>query len=246
MESDIGAFEESDRRLSDRAAGYLRQLIYRGVLRPGERIIETEICERLDISRAPVREALVTLKSQGLITIRPHKGAVVSKFSAADLEEISELRAALEGLAAERICARINVEGRRQLAVVAAKMEEAATHSDSSLTAEAHIEFHHTIGDVSGSSRLAGFLDQLLSQNFALLGYSEIEQDELLKLAREHKRILRILETGAPGEGREALQAHILAPSAAIRRVLDRMMDTDPGMGQRHASGRGDREASSR
>lgn len=85
--------------LHTQVAEILRGQIVRGELLPSERLNEVALCETLGISRTPLREAMKILESEGLVTIRPHKGAVVSEISLRDIEEIFDLLAPLEALA---------------------------------------------------------------------------------------------------------------------------------------------------
>lgn len=88
-------------------ADRIRTLILRRELRPGERLVQTELAEQFGVSRTPIREALYKLASDGLITFSPHKGASVADFSLSELEGIYSIRIAIEGygayLAAENI-----------------------------------------------------------------------------------------------------------------------------------------------
>jgi DNA-binding GntR family transcriptional regulator len=89
--------------LADRAAEYLRRLIADGDLKPGERIIEAEISAALGVSRSPVREAIIRLAQDGLITILPYRGALVAHFTRERCKQLLDFRLALEELAVKLI-----------------------------------------------------------------------------------------------------------------------------------------------
>jgi DNA-binding GntR family transcriptional regulator len=95
------------RSLHDRITGRLRDAIVEGELLPGARINEREICERLSVSRTPLREALKVLASEGLIDLLPNRGARVAQLSEQDVTDMFEVMGSLESLsgalAAERI-----------------------------------------------------------------------------------------------------------------------------------------------
>src|SRR3954469_17138197 len=91
-----------DARLADSIHGQLRATILSGQLAPGEHLREVEIADRFDVSRGPVREALLQLEQEGLVMLRRNRGAVVARMSRADLEEVYSLRLALERLAVAR------------------------------------------------------------------------------------------------------------------------------------------------
>src|SRR5437868_322941 len=85
----------------------LRSLITNGVLSPGEKIQEPVLCERFGVSRTPLREALKVLASEGLVTLQPNRGAVVTALTVAELEEVFPVMGALESLSGEIACKHI-------------------------------------------------------------------------------------------------------------------------------------------
>jgi DNA-binding GntR family transcriptional regulator len=89
--------------LAERVADRLRDLVVRGVLGPGEHIVERRLCAELDVSRTPMREALKLLRADGLVEISRHRGARVTRYSAEDALALFEVIGALEGVAAERV-----------------------------------------------------------------------------------------------------------------------------------------------
>lgn len=94
--------------LHDEAVRRLRNMILNGELAPGSRVPERELCEELDISRTPLREALKILASEGLIQLMPHRGATVTRMSPQDLDHAFRVIEALEALAGELACERIS------------------------------------------------------------------------------------------------------------------------------------------
>ena len=88
-----------DARLADSIHGRLRTAILSGQFAPGEHLREVEVAVRYDVSRGPVREALLQLEREGLVLLRRNRGAIVARLSRADLEEVYSLRLALERLA---------------------------------------------------------------------------------------------------------------------------------------------------
>src|SRR5690625_146717 len=85
--------------LHNKVCSVLRKAILKGELKAGEKLVQSELAEVIGVSRMPIREALRTLEIERLITIEPHKGAVVRSISKHDIEEIYELRTILEPLA---------------------------------------------------------------------------------------------------------------------------------------------------
>src|ERR1700686_2855619 len=93
--------------LHDEVVSRLRDLIIRGELHPDERLGERELCERFEISRTPLREALKVLAVEGLVELLPHRGARVACLTRSDVENMFEVMASLEALSGELAAARI-------------------------------------------------------------------------------------------------------------------------------------------
>lgn len=91
-----------DDALAERVAGSLRDMVIRGALRPGQRIVERRLCEALGVSRTPMREALKLLRQDGLIELSRNRGARVAPYDADEAENLFEVIAAMESLAAAR------------------------------------------------------------------------------------------------------------------------------------------------
>src|SRR5215467_4841234 len=108
----------------------LRMAIYRGELTPGQRLVETELAGRYDTSRGAVREALVLLSNEGLVTRERNRGAWVRPVSLAEAIEITEVRAVLEGLCAAKAAAAATKQDLRDLKAIGKKMSDAVKNSD--------------------------------------------------------------------------------------------------------------------
>ncbi len=102
----IGPAPIAKQTLHDQVASQVRDLIIEGYLEPGSRIDETELVEKLGVSRTPFREALRTLAAEGLVVIRPSKGSVVRKLSADDVRSMLEVLAEIERLGGVLACER--------------------------------------------------------------------------------------------------------------------------------------------
>jgi DNA-binding GntR family transcriptional regulator len=213
---------ESPRRLSDQVTTLLRSRIYSGEYKPNQRLLELDLCAELGISRSPLREALLRLHRDGLVELRPRRGASVASFSQDDIREIAELRAALEGLAAREAAARQDEADLTRLRHHLEDMQRAADRGDAVAAAVAHIEFHRSIGRASGMARLVGFLDQLAVQSVALHGYAELTAPELLQLTASHAPLIDVIAGGDCDAAEGAVVAHIKGLSEPIRRYLRR------------------------
>src|SRR5579884_174697 len=94
-EPNAGLKPPTRKTLADGAADSLRNAIVQGIFRPGQRLTEMHLADHLQVSRAPVREALACLEQEGLVSRTPGGGALVARLSPADIEEVCTLRMAL-------------------------------------------------------------------------------------------------------------------------------------------------------
>lgn len=114
MPSDEAAGDGAN-ALAERVAYSLRDMVIRGVLKPGDRIVERQLCMKLGVSRTPMREALKLLRQDGLIDISRNIGARVTPYTAEDAESLFEVIAVLEGLAAARFASHASPAARKSL-----------------------------------------------------------------------------------------------------------------------------------
>ncbi|MEM1100754.1 MAG: GntR family transcriptional regulator [Pseudomonadota bacterium] len=139
-----------------RAAEALRQLIFRGELAPGSDHLEAELADQLGMSRTPVREALTKLEAQGLVTIRPRRGARVVGLSPEDMDEIYDVLTVLEAAAAGRAAARrLSSSELAPMETAIEAMEDALARRDLEAWADADDAFHTALVAASGNARLA-------------------------------------------------------------------------------------------
>ena len=109
--------------LRDVVFNTLRQAILRGELKPGERLMEIQLANKLGVSRTPIREAIRKLELEGLVLMIPRKGAEVAEITEKNLRDVLEVRCALEELAVQLACDRMDEEGVRELRAAAETFE---------------------------------------------------------------------------------------------------------------------------
>ena len=110
MTSDFSVDMNEYLPLRDVVFNTLRQAILKGELKPGERLLEIALAERLGVSRTPVREAMRKLEQEGLVVMIPRRGAQVASITEKDLNDVLEVRIALENVAIEKACKLITEE----------------------------------------------------------------------------------------------------------------------------------------
>ena len=185
--------------LRDKIFDVLKAWILDGTLAPGERIVESVIARRLQVSRAPLREALWLLANLGLVQLKAHQGAFVARLSQRDIREIFEVRQTLETHAAKKVRATLTPDSRRRLETAMTALENAARDRDVARCTNADMDFHRTICELSGNHHLTEILNDISTRFFAyelirdLRNPGRYQFDE--KVA-EHRELLRLILDG--------------------------------------------------
>lgn len=205
------------------AYGRLVAEIGRGLLRPGDRLTETDLAERLGLSRTPVREAIRQLESDGLVTHVPRLGAVVRRLDLAEITELYEMRGVLEGTAA-RLAARAAVEVELdELCEIDAAMQAAAAPRARD---EANRQFHRMILNAARNRFLVKAVEAV-QKTLLILGPTTLDESARSDEATgEHARILSALRSRDGAGAEAAMRAHI---EAAHRARLRQMRETTEG-----------------
>ncbi len=144
-----------------------------GELNPGDHITEQYIAAKMEISRAPIREAIRELASQGIIRLLPRKGAYIAPLFPQDIKEAYILRSCLEGLAAELATKRLTREDLMALESFTKKMEQAAIDDNSAVYVENDLKFHDLIAERSGHYRLIKMIEGVRVQTRLLMSMSK-------------------------------------------------------------------------
>ena len=150
--------------LRDVVFNTLRKAILKGELKPGERLMEIALAERLGVSRTPVREAMRKLELEGLVVMIPRRGAQVANITEKDLNDVLEVRIALENLSIENACARMTEEQLAELWKAAKDFEATMAEGNLVKLAEADVAFHEVIYKSSDNRRLNQVLNNLREQ----------------------------------------------------------------------------------
>jgi DNA-binding GntR family transcriptional regulator len=196
-------------------------------LKPGDKLDECRLAERFGTSRTPVREALRQLSSNGLIEIRPHKGAVVAKLGIRELVELLEVMAELEG-ACGRLAAKSCLHS--DIDAIAAAHEAGVQYAgvrDLQNYQRANEVFHEAIYAASRNSCLIK-LTQSVRNRVAAYRRLQLEQPSRLKTSvAEHEKILRAIQEGLPEEADRLLQVHILNLGGELRHMFSLVSNDD-------------------
>ncbi|RWW90988.1 hypothetical protein BHE74_00000020 [Ensete ventricosum] len=196
----------------EEAYNFLLDAICSGRYRKGDRLIAEDIASEIDMSRMPVREAFRRLDAQGLVTLRPNRGAIVSGLDIDELHEVFEMRSALEGLAVRVAVGRI---GERQLAALERMLDEMDDYRDESAAwVSRHRAFHEYLCSLSGRPRLMKQISALYSLVEAPMRLWLQHGDKPLSARQEHAVILDAIRAGDAARA-EAVPARVLTLSPA-------------------------------
>ena len=132
----------------------LRKAILTGQLKPGDRLMEVHLANKLGVSRTPIREAIHKLEQEGLVTMVPRRGAEVAKITERSLQDVLEVRRALDVLSVELACERISEEELEHLKKACHQFEEATHSKDTTAIAKADVAYHDIIVRATGNQRL--------------------------------------------------------------------------------------------
>lgn len=192
----------------------LRDAIRKGILKPGQRIMEIKLAEELGVSRTPVREAIRKLELEGYVVMMPRRGTYVADMSIRDINEIFEIRTALEslsnGLAAEHITEDELEHLQRLLVVIGGYIKEYEDGPDREAAMDkivkTDIEFHDLLYHAARNNRLVGIISNLRDQLTRFRTLSMSYPGRLEATLDEHREIV---ETIANGDGRAARKAAV-------------------------------------
>lgn len=194
----------------------LRQTILRGELKPGERLMEVHLAERLGVSRTPIREAIRKLELEGLVVMIPRRGAVVASITEKDLKDVLEVRRTLEILAGEVACERITPELLKELEIAGEEFGRLKGTEDVNLLAAADVRFHEIIYTATGNARLIHILNNLREQMYRYrLEYLK-DTGSRQRLLREHQEIFAGIRNGDKKAVSAAICQHIDNQEEAI------------------------------
>jgi DNA-binding GntR family transcriptional regulator len=207
----------------ERIAGAIQAQVLSGGMPVGTRLRQEALAEEFGVSRTPVREALRQLQATGLVELLPNRGAVVRGPSAREIREAYEVRAELEGLAAELAAVRISDRDLVRLReaqtlfrksvtnLIARRARRPAPWKDESVWVRANDLFHQTILDAAANGRLSETIADLHRSFPRNLTWTPLSQSSRLleENVDQHERILEAIERRASAEARRRMIEHV-------------------------------------
>ncbi len=194
------------RTTPDAVALTLREAIVRGILRAGQPIRADDTAAQLGVSHIPVREALRQLEAEGLVTIYPNRGAIVTSLSEADILEIYEIRTSLETAALKHSFGSVTPAVLRRAGAI---LDEYELETDTRRWGDLDLEFHATLYALDARPRLLGIINTLRNQVDRYFHIFPIAVKSRTAFQHDHRRILKMCQSGDLEGAVEALRVHL-------------------------------------
>lgn len=207
--------------LRDVVFNTLRQAILKGELKPGERLMEIALAERLGVSRTPIREAMRKLELEGLVVMIPRRGAQVANITEKDLNDVLEVRLALENMAIEKACNRMTEDQTDKLWIAAREFEKTMTEGNLVRLAEADVEFHEIIYQASDNRRLNQVLNNLREQIYRYRVEYLKDEETRNVLVKEHEELYHAIKERDVSRALEISSKHIENQRKAIIQSIE-------------------------
>ena len=204
------------RSTADILASELKILINKGALRDGDRLVERDLACQFSVSRIPMREAIQQLEREGLVEIYRNRGAVVKTLTAADVDEIYQLRALLEGEAIFHSLKNMDPETLARAELVHQLLSSASEPEQGRYNRE----FHELLYRKCNNQRLLKMIGELREQIERYELFQNRLLSDTLKFQDEHQQILMACQQNNPQEARAYTVKHILSAGETLRAYI--------------------------
>lgn len=206
--------------LRDVVFNTLREAILRGDLVPGERLMELQLAAKLGVSRTPIREAIRMLEQEGLAITIPRKGAIVAGMTEKDMQDVLEIREALEELSVQVACDKITDEEIAELQKNMKNFEHSLKSGDLKKMAHADVEFHDVIYRATDNPKLINMLNNLREQMYRYrVEYLKNPQNHE-QLLQEHEAIYKGIVEKDKSAVTEMIRKHISNQVAVVKHMI--------------------------
>ncbi len=216
MQDDLSMQMNEFLPLRDVVFNTLRQAILTGELKPGERLMEIHLANKLGVSRTPIREAIRKLELEGLVTMIPRRGAEVAQITEKSMNDVLEVRRALDALCVELACERITPEDTERLKLACEAFEAAVGTGDINRIARADVELHDIIVQATGNRRLVQLINNLSEQMYRYRFEYIKDSSQHQRLIDEHRRIYESIVKKDREAASQAAHVHIDNQKKAI------------------------------
>ena len=200
----------------------LRQAILRGELKPGERLMEIHLAQKLGVSRTPVREAIRMLELEGLVVMIPRKGAEVAKITVRDLKDALEVRMAIDSLSVKLACERLDEDDKTEIKQACVAFREAVKSGNVQAIVEGDERFHNTIYRASKNQKLITIAMNLREQVYRYRFEYVKDFSYHENLIREHDQITEAILKGDVETAQKIMKEHIYNQEQIVIRNLQK------------------------
>lgn len=206
------------RALTEIVADVIVNALAQGLLQPGQRLIEVELANQLQVSRVPVREAFKILQAQGILKTSQGQGVKVATFETGEIEKVTEVRIALEKIAARDAVAVYKLEPRRieKLRDIVSKMEGAARWTDWAELRRLDTAFHHEFCRASGNEIVLSLWEALARHITIIFGRELATEQNFEIVIRQHRGLIACFESGDTNIEAE-ISSHILRLQKTVK-----------------------------
>lgn len=208
--------------LRDVVFNTLREAILKGELQPGERLMELQLASKLGVSRTPIREAIRMLEQEGLAVTMPRKGAEVARMTLKDMEDVLEVREALDELAARIACAKINDEQLENLKSIRDEFKKSLDSGDVKKIAEEDVRFHDAIYEATDNAKLIALTNNIREQMYRYRVEYLKDQNNYPILIAEHDAIVNALEQRDKEMVTAEMHTHVVNQAVAVKAVIQK------------------------
>ena len=212
--------------LRDVVFNTLRQAILTGEMKPGERLMEIHLANRLGVSRTPIREAIRKLELEGLVIMIPRRGAEVAQITWKNLKDVLEVRRALDVLAIELACDRMTQEELQELYRACEDFAEATKTKDARQIAQADVALHDLIVASTRNNRLIQLVNNLAEQMYRYRFEYIKDTSQHERLVQEHNDMYQSILRKDKESAARAVRKHIDNQEKAIIRQLQLERDS--------------------
>ena len=195
--------------LSHAIHGELKQLIFKGEFKPGERLNEAALALRMGTSRGPIREAIKVLAGTGLVVAVPNRGVFVRELSMRDMLEVYELRALVFGYAAGRACEHCTAKHRKQFERLLDAMDVACEANDGTRYYELNLQFHALILEISNNRRAQQTYDDYVKELHLVRRKYFNVPGNMRRSNAEHRAIYEAIAAASESKARSAAERHV-------------------------------------
>ncbi len=206
------------------AYAYVLKRIRAGELKPGARLRAEDIATQIGMSRMPVREAFRRLDTEGYVTIRPNRGAIVTDHTFEEIQELFEIRSVLEGLATRLAVEQIGPPEIEEMRELLRRMRKGQKNAEDWLSR--HWAFHEYICSLSGRQRLVREIERLHAALEPFLRLWFFHANRPVVAIRDHQELMNVIETGDAAKAEAAMREHVLITAPRIIEFLQRRDDT--------------------